>query len=1079
MVLPHGYLLDSDVQDMSDKSPSALFSDIEAATADSALYREILDSAVDTAVIGTDTRGRIIIWSAGAQHITGWTAGEMLGQPLDTFFTPEDRAAGRPAMEMRAADQSGRAKDMRWHLRKDGGRFYAHGSISPLKPPLKGYVKSFRDATVQHQTETALKEAQERMEFTLTSAQIVGTWDWDLLKNQVSADSRFARIHSVDPLIASSGAPLADFVRGIHAEDRDRVLAELNHSIAAGTPFESEYRLTRPDLASHYVLARGQCIFDATGAAVRFSGVTVDVTERKTTELALQLSEERYRSLFNSMESAFCIIDMVYDSNRCAVDYRFVEVNPAFSTNTGLRGVAGRTVKELVPTIEPYWIEIYAEVAATGKAKQFENHAQALDERWYDVVAFRIGDPTLSRVAILFNDITEKKRAEFELRLSEARLANALSIAALGTFEWFPRKDVFQLSARGREIFGFEPDDESASLSARARIHPEDNVRVRAEAFALLDSGSRRITEYRVILPDGAVRFVKSVSDALKDDDPMRERFVGVVEDVTERRLAMHRMNHLNEILEQRVLERTRELEQSQTRFQAYFNASPEYLYLLRLTDDDKLLFEDVNPAGAELYGLSRVAMVGRSPMDIAATEAGKEAGRDIERNSRRSLELGQTLRYEVDRQYGSRPRVTINTIISPVEKTPDHRGLVLVCKRDLTEQRQAEEALRQSQKMEAIGQLTGGIAHEFNNLLAAVMGSLEMTHKRIKQGRGNEVDRYIQAAQDSSKRAAALTQRLLAFSRRQTLSPVQTDVNCLIQSMEDLIRRTIGPSIELSVAATDNPWMTQVDQNQLENALLNLCLNSRDAMPTGGRLTIETANFEVDARMAQESDLTMGQYVSLSVSDTGTGMTAEVMSRAFDPFFTTKPLGSGTGLGLSMIYGFAKQSGGHVRLYSEVGRGATASIYLPRLVPKTDFLPTRVSAKPTPRSTSGKTVLVVDDEAMVRMLVLDVMEDAGYLSLEAQDGASALEILRSNVQVDLLITDVGMPNMNGRQLADAARALRTDLRVLFITGYAENAVINHGYIESGMQIMTKPFQMDELAAKVKEMIGIPVERTF
>ena len=1056
---------------MSDEGPPTLSNARDSAPVlDDALYREILDSAIDTAVISTDVQGRIVSWSAGAEHITGWAEQEMLGQPLATIFTPEDRAAGRPAMEMRAADQSGRANDMRWHLRKDGGRFYAHGSVSPLQPPLKGYVKSFRDATVQHQTERALKEAQERMEFTLTSAQIVGTWDWDLLKDRVSADSRFARIHSVDPQIASSGAPLADFVRGIHTEDRDRVLAALNHSIATGTPFESEYRLTRPDLVAHYVLARGQCVFDAAGTAVRFSGVTVDVTERKTTELALQLSEERYRSLFNSMDAAFCIIDMVYDSNGRAVDYRFVEVNPAFATSTGLQGVAGRTIREFAPTIEPYWIEIYAEVAASGQAKKFENYAEALGGRWFDVVAFRIGDPRLSRIAILFNDITRKKRAESELRLSEARLENALSIAALGTFEWSPRTDEFQLSPRGRQIFGFAPDDDAADLSARARIHPEDNARVRAEAFALLDSGSRRITEFRVLLPDGTVRYVKSVSDSVKDGEQVRERFVGVVEDVTERRLAMHRMNHLNESLEQRVLERTTELEKSQSRFQAYFNASPEYLFLLRLTSDDKLLFEDVNPAGAELYGLSRDAIVGHSPVDLDATEAGREAGEEIERNARRSLELEQTLRYEAVRQYNSRPRVTINTIMAPIEKTSDNRGLVLICKRDLTEQRRTEEALRQSQKMDAIGQLTGGIAHDFNNLLAAVMGSLELMNNRIKQGRVTEVDRYVAVAHESSKRAAALTQRLLAFSRRQTLSPAQIDVNCLVESMHDLIRRTIGPSIELHVSAADHLWMTQVDPNQLEIALVNLCLNSRDAMPTGGRLTIETANFEVDARMAREGELTEGQYVSLSVSDTGRGMTPEVMSRAFEPFFTTKPLGAGTGLGLSMIYGFVKQSGGHLRLYSEINRGATASIYLPRLMLRSEVVPAQVSSGVPARSLPGGVVLVVDDEAMVRMLVLEVLEDLGLRSLEAGSGLSALEILRSDAPVDLLITDVGMPNMNGRQLADAARALRPGLKVLFITGFAENAVINHGHLDEAMQIMTKPFALEGLKTKIMDM---------
>ena len=599
---------------------------------------------------------------------------------------------------------------------------------------------------------------------------------------------------------------------------------------------------------------------------------------------------------------------------------------------------------------------------------------------------------------------------------------------------------------------------------------------MRREAFATLDSGSRWTTEYRVILPDGTVRYVKSVSDSVKDGGPVRDRFVGVVEDVTERRLAMHRLNHLNELLELRVLERTRELKQSQSRFQAYFNASPEYLYLLRLTPDDKLLFEDVNPAGATLYGLSRDDMVGRGPLDINATAAGQEAGGDIERNARRSLELSRTLRYEVIRQYGSGTRVTINTIIAPVERTAGNCGSVLVCKRDLTEQRNAEEALRQSQKMEAIGQLTGGIAHDFNNLLAAVMGSLELMQHRIKQGRGSEVDRYIAVAQESAKRAVALTQRLLAFSRRQTLSPALTDVNVLVQSIEELVRRTLGPSVELNIAMTENLWMIQVDKNQLEIALLNLCVNSRDAMPTGGRMTIETANFEVDDCMAQECELTVGEYVALSISDTGTGMTPEVRSRAFDPFFTTKASGSGTGLGLSMVYGFAKQSGGHVRLYSEVDRGATVRIYLPRATPKIEPVRNRVPSTAAPRSMPGGTVLVVDDEAMVRMVVLEVLEDLGCASLEAGDGVVALEILRSQAAVDLLITDVGMPNMNGRQLADAARALRPDLKVLFVTGYAENAVINHGYLDADMQLMSKPFMMDALGAKIRQMMNARVD---
>jgi len=506
----------------------------------------------------------------------------------------------------------------------------------------------------------------------------------------------------------------------------------------------------------------------------------------------------------------------------------------------------------------------------------------------------------------------------------------------------------------------------------------------------------------------------------------------------------------------------------NETRFRAYFDVSPEYLYLLRLTADDRLVFEDVNPAGAALYGLPRKSIVGRTAADID-TEEGAEC---IERNARITLSSGDTATYELTRSIGSRARCTLNVIVAPVETSDSGGGLVLLCGRDLTEQRHAEEALRQGQKMEAIGQLTGGIAHDFNNLLAAIMGSLELMQSKIARGRVYELHRYIEAAQTASKRAAALTHRLLAFSRRQTLSPALTDLNRLVKSMEDLIRRTLGPPIELDVAATDPLWMSRLDQNQLENALLNLCINARDAMPEGGRMTIETANFVVDERMAQEGDMLAGQYVSLSVSDTGIGMTAEVKSRAFDPFFTTKALGAGTGLGLSMIYGFAKQSGGHVRIYSELGCGTMVCLYFPRCPSEAEPAHVGVSAVAAPQVAPGKLVLVVDDEGVIRMLVVDMLKELGYSSIEAVDAASSLMILQSSVHIDLLVTDMGLPGgMNGRQLADAARAIRPELKILFITGYAENAVINHGHLLAGMQIMTKPFSMEALGTKLRGLI--------
>jgi len=392
--------------------------------------------------------------------------------------------------------------------------------------------------------------------------------------------------------------------------------------------------------------------------------------------------------------------------------------------------------------------------------------------------------------------------------------------------------------------------------------------------------------------------------------------------------------------------------------------------------------------------------------------------------------------------------------------------------KSQMTERERVEGSLRQSQKMEAVGQLTGGLAHDFNNLLTGISGSLELTRARLSQGKADSVDRYITTAQEAVKRAAALTHRLLAFSRRQALEPKPTNVNRLVTGMEELIRRTVGPSIHVEVVGAGGLWSTLVDSNQLENALLNLCLNARDAMPQGGRLTIETANRWLDARGARDLDIAPGQYISLCVTDTGTGMEADVAAHAFDPFFTTKPLGQGTGLGLSMIYGFARQSGGQIRIYSEVGKGTTMCLYLPRHYDDPSFNDAADFPEASESLGDGEIVLVIDDEPSIRMLITDVLSDTGYSVLEASDGPAGLRVLQSAARIDLLITDVGLPGgMNGRQVADAARTLRPDLKVLFITGYAENALMGNGHLEKGMHVLAKPFEVERLAIKIRELV--------
>jgi PAS domain S-box-containing protein len=525
-----------------------------------------------------------------------------------------------------------------------------------------------------------------------------------------------------------------------------------------------------------------------------------------------------------------------------------------------------------------------------------------------------------------------------------------------------------------------------------------------------------------------------------------------------QRRRAEHELQALAASLEQQVTQRTAERDR-------VWRNSRDLLVVLGANG----IFRAVNPAWTTILGHDPSEVVGRSfrefvwPDDTDMTQSGLEdaaAQRDLTNFENRYRHKDGTPRW-----------ISWHTSVEG--------GLVYAYGRHVTEEKaqqdalhEAEAQLRQSQKMEAVGQLTGGLAHDFNNLLTGITGSLEMVTTRLAQGRIDELERYVAAAQGAARRAAALTHRLLAFSRRQTLDPKSVNINRLISGIEELVRRTVGPAIQLEVVGTAGLWTTFADLNQLENALLNLCINARDAMPDGGRLTIETANRWLDARAARERELPPGQYVSLCVSDTGTGMAPDVIAHAFDPFYTTKPLGMGTGLGLSMIYGFAKQSGGQVRIYSEYGQGTMVCIYLPRHLGDEAADDPMPSAPPAMQARQGETVLVVDDEPTIRMLVTDVLDEFGYHAIEAGDGAAAMKVLESTARIDLLVTDVGLPGgMNGRQVADAARTLRPGLKVLFVTGYAENAVVGGGHLEPGMQVLTKPFAMDDLATRIRELI--------
>ena len=605
---------------------------------------------------------------------------------------------------------------------------------------------------------------------------------------------------------------------------------------------------------------------EAENARLKALGAAV-LTERQNAESALAEREERYWTLFNSIDEGFCIIEFFDGPHGPLSDYVHIEANPAYSKHAGIPNVVGQKLREMVPNEADGWVELYGRVLRTGEPIRFERELVATG-RHLELAAFRVEPASRKQVAVLFQDITARKRAERELqRLNE-------------------------------------------TLEARV-------VAALAERKLLAD------------IVEGTNAFVQVV-------------------DPNFRWLAINGA--------------------SAQEFHRLFGITP------KVGDNMLELLKDQPDHREAVQAVWSKALTGEEFVQIGQFG---DPGR-----TRRSYEM----RFNCLRDGNGELLGAYQFVYDVTDRLREQERL-----------REAEEALRQSQKMEAVGKLTGGIAHDFNNLLTGIIGSLELLQTRLGQGRVNEIDRYVTAAQGAAKRAAALTHRLLAFSRRQTLDPRPTDLNRLVMGMEELLRRTVGPEIAVEVVTAGGLWPTLIDASQLENALLNLSINARDAMPGGGRITIETANRWLDDHGASERDLEPGQYVSLCVTDTGTGMTPDVIERAFDPFFTTKPIGQGTGLGLSMVYGFVRQSGGQVRIYSEVGQGTTMCLYLPRHYGKETDKPSAPANKTAVRPQAGHTILVVDDESSIRMLLTDALEEIGFNVLEAHDGPTGLNILQSD----------------------------------------------------------------------------------
>jgi PAS domain S-box-containing protein len=657
------------------------------------------------------------------------------------------------------------------------------------------------------------------------------------------------------------------------------------------------------------------------------------------------------------------------------------------------------------------------------------------------------------------------------LRASEEQFRIAQVAGGIGWFEWDLITDAWKWTAHVAALFGFDPETPRPVF---ADWHPAifiDDVPKLLSAVDRVVENNLYFVEFRVIHPDGSVHWIAGRGEIARGEAGQAIRVSGVYYDISDRKALEARMLALNESLEARVADRVRQLaataaqlEESERRFRLLIDAVTDYaIYML----DRSGIVVSWNSGAERIKGYSAGEIIGQH-FSRFYTEDDRRKG--VPQTALAAAE--RTGKYEA---VGSRVRKDGSTFLASVviNAIHDSSGSLLgfaKITRDITEKTAVEDQLRQAQKMEAVGHLTGGVAHDFNNLLTVIMGNLDHLERILPPAQ--LTDRLISSALRGATRAAMLTQQLLAFSRRQPLLPEVLSVNKLVAGMSDLMRRTIGEAIFVETVLAGGLWPTLADSNQLENALINLAINARDAMPDGGKLTIETANTHLDDAYARmNAEVRPGQYVGIFITDTGTGMAPETAAQAFEPFFTTKEIGQGTGLGLSQVYGFIKQSSGHVRIYSEVGEGTTVKLYLPRYRGAEDLTDESAETHGVPRG-RAEVVLVVEDDPDVRDYTVEMVSDLGYTVLSAVDGASALRQLDSHREVALIFTDVVLSGgMNGRQLAEQALRRRPRLKVLYTTGYARNAIIHQGRLDPGVEVIFKPFTYSNIATKLRQIL--------
>jgi len=796
---------------------------------------------------------------------------------------------------------------------------------------------------------------------------------------------------------------------------------------------------------------------DGQGQPVGVMAILTETTAKVTAEKRVQGERERLGSMFEQAPGFMALLH--------GPDHVFELANPAYMQLVGHREVLGKPVRQALPEIAGQgFFELLDQVYGTGEpffgtalpATLQRQPDGAYERRYIDVLYHPLRDAQ-GRVAGIFvqgSDVTPRVLAEEEASRREAQFQ--VFAQAMPNQVWAAGPDglLDWLNDKVPEYSGLPPAALLGTGWTRI-VHPDDLPQAGEKWAQALASGVGYESEFRLRRADGTYRWHLARAVPLRNEGGSVVRWVGTNTDIEEQRAAALALAHLNENLEREVAERTAERDRM-------WRLSTDVM----LVADFEATVLSVNPAWTRLLGWQASELLGRSFMDLVHPD---DQAATLDEMS--GLARGVTT-FRFDNRYRCKDgsyRVLMWTAVPEA-------GVILAVGRDVTDDRAAEEALRraeaalhQSQKMESVGQLTGGVAHDFNNVLQIISGNLHLLRKTL--AKDEAALRRINGALDGVARGAKLASHLLAFARKQPLSPVVLNVGRLLRDLNDMLRRALGEAIELETVVAGGLWNTLADSSFLENTLLNLAINARDAMQGHGRLTIEAGNASLDDIYAlTHGEVTAGQYVMIAVSDTGCGMSEDIVQKVFEPFFTTKPEGHGTGLGLSMVYGFVKQSGGHIKIYSEVGHGTTVKLYLPRSVEA------ELSSGPLPlveAEGGSETILVVEDDAQVRETVVELLTDMGYKVLKAPDAQSALAVVESGVQIDLLFTDVVMPGpLRSPDLARKARLVQPNIEVLFTSGYTENSIVHGGRLDAGVALLSKPYAREDLARKLRQMLG-------